>query len=105
MYDGTLSQARRYLALIPRLHALGYRVCLVYVTVPEAVNRQRALERYRATGRYVHKGVISGSYAQGPMVFRILAPRVDGFVEVDGLSGVVRTSGGAPPALPHALRL
>jgi predicted ABC-type ATPase len=96
VYDGTLTHARRYLALIPQLHALGYRVFLIYVTVPEAVSQERALERYRATGRYVPMGVIRESYAQGPMVFRILAPRVDGFVEVDGLSGAVRASGGTP---------
>jgi predicted ABC-type ATPase len=96
IYDGTLSSARRYQRLIPRLKNLGYRVFLVNVLVPESVSRAQVLRRYQASGRYVPQSAISSYFSKGPAVFRQIAPQVDGYLQVNGLDGSVLDTGGAP---------
>lgn len=95
-YDGTMARSARYRELVPALRALGYRVYLLNVMVPEAVSRRRVLERYRASGRYVPRSAIAGYYASGPATLRLLAPLADGWLQIDGISGAVLGSGGEP---------
>jgi predicted ABC-type ATPase len=96
LYDGTMSRPGRYLQLIPRLRQLGYQIHIVAITVPEAVSRRRALERYRATGRYVPEAVISEAYRRGPATLALLSPLVDGVLQVDGETGRIRSRSGIP---------
>lgn len=95
-YDGTMARPDRYLHLIPALRALGYRVYILNVTVPESVSRHRVLERYQSTGRYVPRSAIAAYYAGGPATLRLLAPMADGWLQIDGVSGAMLSSGGEP---------
>jgi len=96
IYDGTMARADRYLALIPALKAMGYRVFLVQVVIPEAISQRRVLDRYQATGRFVPRSIVKAFYGQGAMVFRLLAPSANGSIQVDGLTGRVLRSQGDP---------
>lgn len=104
LYDGTMSRADRYRRLIPELRAMGYRVFLLHVSVPESVSRRRVLERYRAMGRYVSRAAIVRYFATGPATFQQLSGWADGFLQVDGLTGRVLKQGGEPfPSGPQPL--
>ncbi|MEA5444079.1 zeta toxin family protein [Cyanobium gracile] len=96
LYDGTMSRAGRYRQLIPELRAMGYRVFLLNVSVPESLSLMRVLERYRATGRYVPRVAIRQYFATGPATFKTLSGWADGFLQVDGITGRVIKLGGAP---------
>lgn len=96
LYDGTMTKPDRYLPLFPRLHQLGYRIYIVEVSVPIQVSRQRALERYQTTGRYVPVAIIEEAYKRGPKTIQLLRPLVDGYVRVDGETGKILESSGAP---------
>jgi predicted ABC-type ATPase len=99
LYDGTMTRPGRYLQLIPRLRQLGYRIHIVEITVPETISQRRALDRYQSSGRYVPAAVIQESYRNGPSTVTRLLPLVDGYIQVDGVTGKIRISKGAP--LPH----
>ncbi|MEB3265434.1 MAG: zeta toxin family protein [Cyanobacteriota bacterium] len=99
LYDGTMTRPGRYLQLIPRLRQLGYRIHIVEIIVPEAVSQRRVLERYQSSGRYVPAAVIQEAYRNGPATVARLRPLVDGSILVDGATGAIRISSGAP--LPH----
>jgi predicted ABC-type ATPase len=101
LYDGTMTNPGRYMKLLPRLKQLGYRTFIVQVLVPEAVSRQRALERYQRTGRYVPQQEISNYYATAPTTFALLKRKVDGTIQVDGLTN--RIIGKSGQALPVSL--
>lgn len=102
IYDGTMAKAKRYEALIPSLKRMGYKVFLVQLVIPETVSQQRVLNRYQSTGRYVSSSVVKDFYEHGAMVFRQLAPRADGSIQVDGLTGAVLWQQGEPlPTLPR----
>lgn len=96
LYDGTMSRADRYRRLIPELRAMGYRVFLLHVSVPESLSRRRVLERYRAMGRYVSRAAIGRYFATGPATFQSLSSWADGYLQVDGLTGRVLKQGGGP---------
>ena len=96
VYDGTMARADRYLALIPALKSMGYRVFLVQVVIPEAISQRRVLDRYQATGRFVPRSIVKAFYGQGAMVFRQLAPSANGSIQVDGLTGRILRSQGDP---------
>jgi predicted ABC-type ATPase len=95
-YDGTMARPDRYRHLVPALRALGYRVYILNVTVPESLSRRRVLDRYRASGRYVPRAAIAAYYAGGPATLRLLAPMADGWLQIDGASGAILSSGGEP---------
>lgn len=99
LYDATMSRPDRYLQLIPRLRQLGYRIHIVEITVPEALSQQRALDRYQSSGRYLPAAVIHEDYRKVPSTVARLRPLVDGYLQVDGETGRIRISSGAP--LPH----
>ncbi len=104
LYDGTMTRADRYRALIPELRAMGYRVFLLHVSVQEALSRARVLERYRATGRYVSRAAIDRYFASGPSTFLTVAPWADGYLQVDGISGRILKEGGEPfPSFPASV--
>jgi predicted ABC-type ATPase len=96
LYDGTLTSPRRYLELLPRLKKLGYRTFIVQVMVPESVSRQRSLERYQRTGRYVPEEAIQSYYTQAAATFALLKTKVDGTVQVDGLNNRTVSTSGQP---------
>jgi predicted ABC-type ATPase len=85
-YDGTMTSPGRYLELLPRLKQLGYRTFIVQVTVPERVSRERALQRYQRTGRYVPDMAIHNYYKQEAATFALLKNKVDGTIRIDGLT-------------------
>ena len=91
----------RYLKLLPRLKQLGYRTFIVQMLVPEAVSRERALERYQRTGPYVPQQEISNYYATAPTTFSLLKSKVVGTIQVDGVSS--RIIGKSGQALPVSL--
>jgi predicted ABC-type ATPase len=102
LYDGTMSRVDRYRRLIPELRAMGYEVFLLQVSVPESLSRRRVLERYRAMGRYVSRAAITRYFATGPSTFEVLSSWADGYLQVDGLTGLVRKQGGRPfPSEPQ----
>ncbi len=102
LYDGTMSRAGRYRRLIPELRAMGYRVFLLHVSVPETLSRRRVLERYQAMGRYVSRAAIGRYFATGPATFEVLSGWADGYLQVDGLKGRVLQRGVEPfPAEPQ----
>ena len=102
LYDGTMSRADRYRRLIPELRAMGYRVFLLHVSVPESLSRSRVLERYQAMGRYVSRAAIGRYFATGPATFAVLSGWADGYLQADGLTGRVLQQGGEPfPSEPQ----
>ncbi|MCP9851072.1 zeta toxin family protein [Cyanobium sp. Morenito 9A2] len=96
IYDGTMTQADRYEQLIGSLKQNGYQVFLVQVLIPEPLSLQRVLERYQSSGRYVPRSIVKAFYQRGMAVFRQLAPRANGSIQVDGLTGGVLWSQGDP---------
>ena len=107
VYDGTMNRADKYTHIIKRLRRLGYAIYLIYVNVPEELSRQRVLDRYQRTGRYVDSSVIKGVFQAGSKPFDELRSEVDGWVMVDGTNGeVMRRGGDAIPSsrvYAHAL--
>lgn len=102
LYDGTMSRADRYRRLIPELRAMGYRVFLLHVSVPESLSRSRVLERLEAMGRYVSRAAIGRYFATGPATFAVLSGWADGYLQADGLTGRVLQQGGEPfPSEPQ----
>jgi len=104
LYDGTMSRVDRYRRLIPELRAMGYRVFLLHVSVPESLSRRRVLERYRAMGRYVSRAAIGRYFTTGPSTFEVLSDWADGYLQIDGLTGrVLRQGGSRLPSGPQPL--
>lgn len=102
IYDGTMNKATSYDALVDKIRKLGYKVFIIYISVPKKVSEQRVLERYRKRGRYVPKLVIDEVYEKGLTAFEKLAKEADGFIHVDGESGKIVDKGGMP--LPDGKR-
>jgi predicted ABC-type ATPase len=102
IYDGTMNKATSYDALVDKIRKLGYKVFIIYISVPKKVSEQRVLERYRKRGRYVPKIVIDEVYEKGLTAFEKLAKEADGFIHVDGESGKIVDKGGMP--LPDGKR-
>ncbi|MCP9917812.1 zeta toxin family protein [Cyanobium sp. ATX 6F1] len=96
IYDGTMTNADRYQELIGSLKDNGYRIFIVQVLIPEHLSQQRVLERYQSSGRYVPRSIVKAFYQRGVAVFRQLAPRANGSIQVDGLTGRVLWSQGDP---------
>ncbi|MCT0199953.1 zeta toxin family protein [Synechococcus sp. CS-1325] len=96
IYDGTMTQADRYEQLIGSLKQNGYQVFLVQILIPEPLSLKRVLERYQSSGRYVPRLIVKAFYQRGISVFRQLAPRANGSIQVDGLTGRVLWSQGDP---------
>lgn len=94
VYDGTMNKATSYQPLIDRLKNLGYKIFIIYISVPKEVSQQRVLDRYKKRGRYVPKIVIDEVYERGLAAFDKLTKEADGFIRVDGETGKIVDKGG-----------
>lgn len=108
VYDGTMNKAQKYFSLINKLKGLGYKTFIIFLDIPYAVARKRALNRYVKHGRYVpmeviddffkvipdHNGLTMGQYALNE-----LKGIVDGYIVIDGITGQIIEKGGE--ALPQ----
>jgi predicted ABC-type ATPase len=94
VYDGTMNKAESYQPIIDKLKKLGYKVFIIYISVPKEVSQKRVLERYRKRGRYVPKVVIEEVYERGLAAFEKLIKEADGFIRVDGETGKLLEKGG-----------
>jgi predicted ABC-type ATPase len=94
VYDGTMNKAKNYIPLIEKLQKLGYKVFVIYFQVPLDVSLERTLKRYQDTGRYVPTFVIHEAYQSGIKTFETIKQIVDGYMLIDGVSGVTIERGG-----------
>jgi predicted ABC-type ATPase len=85
IYDGTMNNTKSYLPLISLLKSLGYRIYVVYIdNVPKDVIVNRALERYKRSGRFVPLEVIDDFFTRGKSALNEIKKEVDGYMIVDG---------------------
>lgn len=96
VYDGTMNKTDNYQPLIDKLKKLGYRVFIIYISVPKGISQKRVLERYKKRGRYVPKAVINEVYERGLDAFEKLIKEADGYIRVDGTTGKIAEKGGMP---------
>lgn len=94
VYDGTMNKANSYEPLVNKLRGLGYKIFIIYISVPKEVSEKRVLERYREHGRYVPQIVIDEVYKNGLVAFDKLTKEADGFIRVDGMNGKIVDKGG-----------
>jgi predicted ABC-type ATPase len=101
LYDGTMSNVKKYRPLIKRLKKLGYKVFLVFMEIPKEESIKRALKRYQDNnakngefGRYVPISVIEDFYGTGDEAFQMLKKEVDGYIKVDGIKQLIEERGG-----------
>lgn len=94
VYDGTMNKARSYEPLVKKLRDLGYKIFIIYISVPKEVSQKRVLERYRKRGRYVPSIVIDEVYENGLAAFDKLTKEADGFIRVNGETGKIEDKGG-----------
>lgn len=100
IYDGTMANAKKYRPIIAKLHQLGYKVFVVYMDVPMAVSKQRALARYQDNktgskfGRYVPMEVIDEFFETGKAGFEEIKNDVEGYILVDSLTQQIVEKGG-----------
>lgn len=84
IYDGTMNSVRNYLPLIGTLKRLGYKIFIVYMdNVPYSTVKNRMLERYQKTGRFVPISVIDDFFSKGKSALDELKTKVDGYMVID----------------------
>lgn len=85
VFDGTMSSVKRYKILINNLRKEGYDIFIVFMgNIPKQEIKERALERYKKSGRFVPMFVIDDFYANGEKNLNELKSLVDGYIVVDG---------------------
>lgn len=100
VYDGTMNKAKKYFDLIRKVKEMGYETYIIFMEVPYAEAKKRALERYQRTGRYVPMEVIDDFFTEmkgqtkGQIALDELKPMVDGYIVADGITGKVISKGG-----------
>lgn len=94
VYDGTMNKAKKYYELIEKLKSVGYDVFIIYIDVPQEVSEKRVLERYQRTGRFVPMDVVQEVFDAGHTAFDQIKTMVNGWIQVDGMSGQVTATGG-----------
>jgi predicted ABC-type ATPase len=95
IYDGTMNRADKYTDLVNKLHNFGYKVFIIYISIPKELSIERSRERYKKSGRYVPKEVIDKVYSTGLIAFEDVAKNMaDGYVRIDGVSGDIIEKGG-----------
>jgi predicted ABC-type ATPase len=95
IYDGTMNKATKYEKIVDKLHKLGYKVFVVYISIPEQVSKERVISRYKKAGRYVPMKVIEEVYDNGLKAFEKVAYEMaDGFIRIDGMNGEIIEQGG-----------
>jgi len=103
IYDGTMNSVRAYLPLIKLLKELKYKIFIVYIDkVPKEVVIERALKRYKSTGRFVPMAVIDDFYSNGKASLDILKGEADGYMIIDGSDGEYRMEESVGMALPKS---
>jgi predicted ABC-type ATPase len=95
IYDGTMNKATKYEKIVDKLHKLGYKVFVVYISIPEQVSKERVIARYKKAGRYVPMKVIEEVYDMGLTAFEKVAHEMaDGYIRIDGMNGEIIEEGG-----------
>ena len=95
IYDGTMNKATKYEKIVEKLHKLGYKVFVVYISIPEQVSKERVISRYKKAGRYVPMKVIEEVYDNGLKAFEKVAYEMaDGYIRIDGMNGEIIEQGG-----------
>lgn len=101
LYDGTMSNSKKYIDLIARLRAVGYLVYIIYLEVPKEVSIERAMSRFKNNrggktefGRYVSKDVIDDFFRTGKEGLENIKDSVDGYIVVDSLTQQITEKGG-----------
>ena len=85
IYDGTMNSTKTYKPLIKMLHDLGYKVFVVYVdNVKKDVIVDRALNRYKKSGRFVPLEVIDDFFEKGKTALQEIKKDADGYMIIDG---------------------
>ena len=85
IYDGTMNNTKSYKPLIQLLKDLGYKIFVVYIdNVPYDTIINRALQRYKKSGRFVPLEVIDDFFAKGKKALNKIKQQVDGYMIVDG---------------------
>lgn len=88
IYDGTMNSNKSYLPLIEVLRKLDYKIFVVYIDkVPKDVIVDRALNRYKSSGRFVPLEVIDDFFDKGKDALNEIKKKVDGYMIVDGSGG------------------
>ena len=87
VFDGTMTSPGRYISMIKKAQSLGYETFVIFVDVPREVSEQRALDRFKQTGRYVAKIVFDEFYAPDGAIKSLdqVKRLVDGYIVVDGV--------------------
>lgn len=84
IYDGTMNSTKSYLPLIDLLKSLGYKIFVVYMDkVPKDVVINRALQRYKKSGRFVPLEVIDDFFERGKTALNEVKQKVDGYMVID----------------------
>lgn len=101
LYDGTMSNGKKYIPLIKRFKELGYKVFIAYMDVPKEVSIDRALKRFQNNssgktefGRYVPLSVIDDFFSTGKSGYEEIKAAVDGYILIDSLTQKVVEKGG-----------
>jgi len=100
IYDGTMNKAKKYFPLIKKVKELGYKVYIIFMDIPYAEAKKRALERYQRSGRYVPMEVIDDFFTEvngktkGKSALDELKPLADGYVVADGITSKITEEGG-----------
>lgn len=112
LYDGTMSNAKKYIPLIRKLKQQGYKVFIAYMEVPKEISIQRALARYQnnngsATeyGRYVPMHVIDDFFRTGAEGYENIKNAVDGYIKMDSQTQTILERGGMdiPKDRPYSI--
>ncbi|QNR23006.1 zeta toxin family protein [Croceimicrobium hydrocarbonivorans] len=94
IYDGTMNKAKKYGPLVTQLKDLGYQVFVIYLQVPKELSKQRVLDRYKTSGRYVPMSVIDEIYENGLEAYDEVIKSADGFIRVNGETQEIVEKGG-----------
>jgi len=87
IYDGTMNNTKNYLPLIGMLKSLGYKIFIIYMdNVPYPVVKERMIQRYANSGRFVPIDVIDDFFGKGKEALYQLRDKVDGYMIVDASS-------------------
>jgi predicted ABC-type ATPase len=87
VYDGTMSNMKKYSKLVERLKGMGYLVFFIFMEVSSPnVTFKRVKERYVKGGRWVPPEVVRDAHAKADVTFLALTSMADGYMKVDGES-------------------
>ena len=94
VFDGTMSSPKNYLKIIDRIKGFGYKTFIILMKIPKEIAIERAMERYKRSGRYVPVFVIDEFFKDSPETFELLKKKVNGYMIVDGVTQQILEEGG-----------